>query len=58
MKNEIAEGAMPFAKVLGVDSLRPFAEMLGREPIITNSSIGSENEPTSELPQREQLRLL
>jgi hypothetical protein len=45
-----------FARVLGVPSLRTIAEMLGREPVITNSSIIAEVELGAEAGQ-EQLSL-
>jgi len=47
-----------FAQVLGVPSLRPFAETLSREPIITNSPIVPETEVAAGLAVQEQFSLL
>jgi hypothetical protein len=47
-----------FAQILGVPSLRPFAEALSREPIITNSPIVPETEAAAGFAVQERLSLL
>jgi hypothetical protein len=47
-----------FARVLALPDLHPLAEMLGREPIITNSPIVPETEAAAGFASQERLSLL